>query len=299
MGGQGNPRSRRLVKKPAKKYLYQMLSPSAIVHLAGKARENKILSGYQRTAIYSFGKRRMFGNAPLTRDQSKFLDALLIVAFRDGIHRLPCKRKNCDLCEEMNDIVKSGVIPRELLVRSRTKSVSEALASAKGHPPLLRRDAFDDDYTVLRLEKDLRKVVVDRLEGIHGKSWYKHGVPPVVKETIEKNLAKDATRYPYKLEDMRNAPKRLMEYTCIDDLARIVTWSINWNHFQEMFGNEEYLKRRVDQLQAFRNYPTHSRLVDPVVMLDGLGAMEWARRCLRIRLRPVGTSSLSLSETVQ
>lgn len=34
-------------------------------------------------------------------------------------------------------------------------------------------------------------------------------------------------------------PERRIDYTKIEDLAQIVTWSKNWGHFKEVFQNEE------------------------------------------------------------
>jgi len=410
----------------SKHYLHEMLSPWTIVHISGKAKENNILSGFQRASLFRIGSRKMKSKSPLTRKQSEFLDSIILEAIDKGIAQAPCKRENCSMCSEISALVGSKTVLRE--EKSRLPSVKPGERSRKhdsapqntisrppaepaSHPtsessleprgknqgdpahllfgilsPLVSKkrlmamadqmgiqyegekrglvdtirerttfmksseldgylaalkmlvrkrhlvgvcrnlglspDGTKEDMMgrienylgahrtpaegsatqesaastslpsppegnmrrdVLDVESTLRDFILKSLTRHYGSDWYRQGVPQDVKESIERVIDKDTSKYPYKSAELKKNPARLLEYTSIVDLVRIITWPNNWREFCPVFRNAEETRRRAEQLQSYRNHVMHHRRLDETVVGDGTAAKSWFLKCIESR----------------
>ena len=84
-------------------FLQELIPPWTIVHLSSKASFNDILSERRRHALYSIGilKARSF---PISNKQKDYLEDILEELIQENIVNLPCEKKNCERCSELERI---------------------------------------------------------------------------------------------------------------------------------------------------------------------------------------------------
>jgi len=161
----------------------------------------------------------------------------------------------------------------------------EYKASQKG-PKTLPKDSEaaepdDVDRLIGDTEVGVREVILEVLKKVHGRAWYRIGVPGGVKEAIEKNLEREISYLPYRRREVERVPEQKLNYTEIGNLKDIILYRPNWPSFELFFGKHENVQRNFDDFVRIRvAYRAHPRPVDPAVWDKGRGAIRWIRKCL-------------------
>lgn len=168
-------------------------------------------------------------------------------------------------------------VARELA--AQIKRISPEFAPTLAAMSTLEREEPEVD-SLRNTELALRHFVRERLESKYKEKWYSQGIPMDVKEEIEKRKNKQVAKYPYMEEELRQSPARLLDYTDIAHLGRIITWENNRDLFSMTFRNSEETMKRILEFQDYRNGVMHHREMDDVARKTGKVAAEWIRKCL-------------------
>ncbi len=159
-----------------------------------------------------------------------------------------------------------------------------------GWTPDIPKDENSNDAIsslVTETEKELRKMIIFKLKEIHGKdAWFKVGIPPGVKDNIERGIQRDISKFPYMREEKEKlTQEEKLIYTDIGDLKEIIVYGQNWEKsFIKIFSKDKELTRI-----AFEYYAALRSMRDPIHPdrnLDEIGRglgywhTRWIRRCI-------------------
>jgi hypothetical protein len=122
----------------------------------------------------------------------------------------------------------------------------------------VRRDvakSFPVYMSFFCLENSVREVVTERLAENHGADWWTSCVSSPIQKKVESRKDKEgANRWHIK----RGASP--IHYTDFGDLSSIII--NNWEEFEDLFPSQDWIKSRLDELEASRNVIAHSNTLD-------------------------------------
>lgn len=171
---------------------------------------------------------------------------------------------------------------------SRISKMKVPSRVSRAQSPRLRSvqvpDRIDQSQTeadvIQSFEEELRDFVAKILEEQHGIHWHKKGIPEDVNKVVLERKGKAIARHPYMRKKIESDPKVTLSYTDMMHLARIITWTNNWDLFKEIFQNQNFTNAKMDQIQAYRNEVMHTRDIDDLVRQEGRLAISWFRKCI-------------------
>jgi hypothetical protein len=103
-------------------------------------------------------------------------------------------------------------------------------------------------------ENDVRELVSQRLQERKGGEWWTTSVPKKVQERVEKRKADVADNPWHQANFDAN-----IDHTLFGDLASIIVEQ--WQDFEELFPNQNWVKQRLDELERSRNVIAHGNLL--------------------------------------
>jgi hypothetical protein len=133
-------------------------------------------------------------------------------------------------------------------------------------------DAMSNHYMVFYcLKNSIRELIVDRLEEVHGASWWNSAVPEGVRKNAEANRRREAgTGVTLRSPD-------LIDYITFGELGEII--KMNWDVFGDMFRDVRAIERVLASLNTLRGPIAHCKPLaeDEVVRLH-LSLRDWFRQ---------------------
>jgi hypothetical protein len=105
-------------------------------------------------------------------------------------------------------------------------------------------------------ENAVRGLITERLQELHGVSWWETHVPKRVREFAEGRM-KEAQDNSW-LEGARKDPLGFVQFGHLADI--IVE---NWDDFSDLIPSQHWLKQRMDEMEKARNFIAHNRLLLP------------------------------------
>jgi len=120
------------------------------------------------------------------------------------------------------------------------------------------------------LEKSIRKLVAETLEGSHGENWWDKCVPEPVKNNVKDNMQKEIdSGFTVRSEDE-------IDYTNFGELGEIVR--TNWDSFDAIFSSQKAFTKIMTSLNMLRGPIAHCCALseDEVVRLS-LTVKDWFR----------------------
>lgn len=120
------------------------------------------------------------------------------------------------------------------------------------------------------LENDIRRIIAETLEDVHGANWWDVCVEQPIKDEVEKNKKREADA------GISLRSKSDIDYTTFGQLGEII--KKNWADFAGMLSNQSALSRVVFQLNMLRASIAHCGvLADDEVDRLKLAIKDWFR----------------------
>ncbi|MHB1052703.1 MAG: Swt1 family HEPN domain-containing protein [Thiobacillus sp.] len=138
---------------------------------------------------------------------------------------------------------------------------------------LVRREAAQmaSHYEIFYcLEKSIRDIVCERLEGEHGAAWWDTVVPQNVRENVKKNIQREQE------SGITIRSTREIDYTTFGELGEVVR--SNWQTFSDTFNNDKAFTKVMGSLNLLRGPIAHcSPLAEDEVVRLRLTLKDWFR----------------------
>lgn len=120
------------------------------------------------------------------------------------------------------------------------------------------------------LENDIRRIIAETLDDVHGANWWVACVEQPIKDEVEKNKKREADA------GISLRSKSDIDYTTFGQLGEII--KKNWTDFAGMLSNQSALSRVVFQLNMLRAAIAHCGvLADDEVDRLKLAIKDWFR----------------------
>lgn len=121
------------------------------------------------------------------------------------------------------------------------------------------------------LENSIRELISERLEEIHGISWWEVSVPPNVKENALKNRKKEVQ------SGFTLRSDKIIDYSNFVELGEIIKF--NWTVFGETFRDIDAVQRILSNLNTLRAPIAHCKpLAEDEILRLHLGLRDWFRQ---------------------
>jgi hypothetical protein len=118
-------------------------------------------------------------------------------------------------------------------------------------------EASDSSTNLRRLEQGLRRIIEVNLAR-RTTNWWVECVPGQVRRSAERRMERREKQYPWLTEGSANA----LDFLDFSDYSRIITDSMNWEaSFRSTFGDSEWIRVKLRELEPIRNDLAHSRIV--------------------------------------
>lgn len=175
---------------------------------------------------------------------------------------------NCQIRQALQD-------PDVALVRSEIEHATDKLVTShlEQVDAKIRRNAerMSEFYKIFYvLENDIRNLVQETLNDAIGEDWWKEAVPQVIRDSVKKNIDKEAD------EGLIARSDREIDYTNFGELGEII--KANWISFAGIFSNTTIngIQRVIKKLNLARGPIAHCNLLteDEVVRLK-LTVRDW------------------------
>jgi hypothetical protein len=120
------------------------------------------------------------------------------------------------------------------------------------------------------LEKEVRRLIAERLEAQHGETWWTACVPPAIQENAKANMQKELE------SGVTPRSEDEIDYTTFGELGEIVR--SNWDDFGGMFSNQKAFTKVMNSLNMLRGPIAHcSPLAEDEIVRLGLTVRDWFR----------------------
>ncbi|WP_278234678.1 Swt1 family HEPN domain-containing protein [Isoptericola sp. AK164] len=145
----------------------------------------------------------------------------------------------------------------------------------EGFSRAIRRSAVDSMAAYLAffcLENAVRELVVQRLDDTLGSDWWEESVGKAIRDRVAgRRVKEDKNRW----HAQRGA--REIYYTDFGDLSLIIQG--NWQSFQDLFPDQNWVMQRMRELENSRNIIAHSNtLEDREVQRLRMYLEDWVRQ---------------------
>lgn len=141
-------------------------------------------------------------------------------------------------------------------------------------------------------EIKLRNVIMDTLKQKYQQNWWKQGIPEHVKDEINRNMDQDASKFPWKRQEMEALSyEEKLVYCLTSNLKDIIINGNNWGLFEQIF--YKYKDCVAVQLGFFENFRNKYKHPERKLSLDevekGLGyyGMGWIRKCIGLNPKKI------------
>jgi hypothetical protein len=120
------------------------------------------------------------------------------------------------------------------------------------------------------LEKNIRKLISETLESIHGGNWWDTSVPQPLKENVQKNIQREID------SGITLRSEHEIDFTTFGELGEIVR--TNWDSFDAIFSSEKAFTKIMTSLNVLRSPIAHcSPLGEDEVVRLTLTLKDWFR----------------------
>ncbi len=120
------------------------------------------------------------------------------------------------------------------------------------------------------LEKSIRKILAETLEGVHGENWWNTCVPEDVQKNVRLNIQREID------SGITLRSEEEIDYTTFGELGTIVRK--NWDAFDTLFSSQKAFSRIMTNLNTLRGPIAHcSPLAEDEVARLRLAIKDWFR----------------------
>ncbi|MBD3339340.1 MAG: hypothetical protein GF353_09535 [Candidatus Lokiarchaeota archaeon] len=120
------------------------------------------------------------------------------------------------------------------------------------------------------LERSIRKLIAETLQGVHGEKWWGNCVPDPIKTNVKNNIQNEID------SGVTLRSENEIDYTTFGELSQIV--QKNWDSFDAVFSSMKAFSRIMANLNLLRSPIAHCSMLaeDEVVRLQ-LAVKDWFR----------------------
>jgi hypothetical protein len=156
------------------------------------------------------------------------------------------------------------------------KQITTASIFSKNTEISLERRELDEE--VSKIELATRKLIVDRLPGIHhnGITYVNNKIVESATNKYESFLRKN----PGEIKEDPVSLRMILNYLTLSEYKDIIIGKSNWNFFQDVFETHGNVLNRYTQLGTMRNKLRHDNVLTKVERLDGEASIDWFNKCL-------------------
>jgi len=144
---------------------------------------------------------------------------------------------------------------------------TEAVSAPPIRPTIVASESTDaEGATILRLfERELREFIAKELSK-QSATWWDSLVPQLVRDSAEHRRGRGEVQWPWAAPEEND----LIHFVDFKDYSKIITEEGNWNAiFESVFGDLEYVRMKLRELEPIRVEIAHSRRLS-VTNLDKL-----------------------------
>lgn len=134
----------------------------------------------------------------------------------------------------------------------------QRVLSLEDFPARVRRDAmqaFPAYLAFFCLENAVRQLVMERLSENHGSDWWEKCTSKSIRDQVSSRQEKEG-----KNRWHTRRGEHEIHYTNFGDLKDILI--SNWEDFDELFPDQNWISSRLDELESSRNIIAHSNVLD-------------------------------------
>ena len=156
------------------------------------------------------------------------------------------------------------------------KQITTASIFSKNTEISLERRELDEE--VSKIELATRKLIVDRLPGIHhnGITYINNKIVESATNKYESFLRKN----PGELNEDPVSLRMILNYLTLSEYKDIIIGKSNWGFFQDVFETHGNVLNRYTQLGTMRDKLRHDNILTKVERLDGEASIDWFNKCL-------------------
>ena len=156
------------------------------------------------------------------------------------------------------------------------KQITTASILSQNTEISLERRELDEE--VSKIELATRKLIVDRLPGIHhnGITYVNNKIVESATNKYESFLRKN----PGELKEDPISLRMILNYLTLSEYKDIIIGKSNWGFFQDVFETHGNVLNRYTQLGTMRDKLRHDNILTKVERLDGEASIDWFNKCL-------------------
>ncbi|MGY8923717.1 MAG: GmrSD restriction endonuclease domain-containing protein [Flavobacteriales bacterium] len=156
------------------------------------------------------------------------------------------------------------------------KQITTASILSQNTEISLERRELDEE--VSKIELATRKLIVDRLPGIHhnGITYINNKIVESATNKYESFLRKN----PGELKEDPVSLRMILNYLTLSEYKDIIIGKSNWSFFQDVFETHGNVLNRYTQLGTMRDKLRHDNVLTKVERLDGEASIDWFNKCL-------------------
>ena len=156
------------------------------------------------------------------------------------------------------------------------KQITTASILSQNTEISLERRELDEE--VSKIELATRKLIVDRLPGIHhnGITYINNKIVESATNKYESFLRKN----PGELKEDPISLRMILNYLTLSEYKDIIIGKSNWGFFQDVFETHGNVLNRYTQLGTMRDKLRHDNVLTKVERLDGEASIDWFNKCL-------------------
>ena len=156
------------------------------------------------------------------------------------------------------------------------KQITTASILSQNTEISLERRELDEE--VSKIELATRKLIVDRLPGIHhnGITYVNNKIVESATNKYESFLRKN----PGELKEDPISLRMILNYLTLSEYKDIIIGKSNWVFFQDVFETHGNVLNRYTQLGTMRDKLRHDNILTKVERLDGEASIDWFNKCL-------------------
>ena len=156
------------------------------------------------------------------------------------------------------------------------KQITTASILSQNTEISLERRELDEE--VSKIELATRKLIVDRLPGIHhnGITYINNKIVESATNKYESFLRKN----PGELKEDPVSLRMILNYLTLSEYKDIIIGKSNWSFFQDVFETHGNVLNRYTQLGTMRDKLRHDNILTKVERLDGEASIDWFNKCL-------------------
>ncbi|MFA6407669.1 MAG: Swt1 family HEPN domain-containing protein [Candidatus Paceibacterota bacterium] len=161
------------------------------------------------------------------------------------------------LNNELEALEEIGAIIKQVPTLDDVENKKEGTVSIEDFTSKIRLNAIKMSSIYMAFfafENSVRDLIKERLGEREGIEWWKKCVSSKIQAKVKERQKKDA-------KNKWHAPRASedISYTDFGDAASIIIE--NWNHFEDLFPSQEWIKTRLNDLEQSRNAIAHNNIL--------------------------------------